>query len=322
MRSLGRIRLWAATPLVVGAVVGLTWWVADPRTLLVLRFSPALLAVAVGAVVGGVVLLAARRGSRRRRWAERLEAHDLRVRHEAEASVRQERVRLLGRLDHELKNPLMAIRLGLSSLREAPPASAEHDRAVEVVESQAGRLTSLLADLRKVADLESRSLDLEQVDLAALLHDVRTVVGATPDGAHRLWRVEVPSAPWPVPTLQADPDLLFLALHNLADNAVKYTRPGDRVELRVSDEGGDEVLVQVADTGAGIPSDEVGAVWEELARASTSRGVPGTGLGLPLVRAVARRHGGRVDLRSRVGEGTAVRIWLPVGGPRQQEATP
>jgi two-component system OmpR family sensor kinase len=120
----------------------------------------------------------------------------------------------------------------------------------------------------------------------------------------------LPQAPWPVPDILGDWDLLFLAIYNLLDNALKFTRPGDTVEVRASEDG-THVIVEVADTGPGIPEEEVPRVWEELYRGQGARGVPGSGLGLALARAIAERHGGRVSLRSRVGQGTVVTMRLP-----------
>ena len=263
----------------------------------------------------GVVVALVRRVRRRADDVRRRHAaeHDLvvaRAQADADEQVHAQQVRLLSRLDHELKNPLMAMRLGLANLR-----ADGSDDALALVEQQAARIGALLSDLRKVADVERRALDVEDVDLAAILDEVRRSVAGRPGAAERTWELVVPRAPWPVPRLRADADLLFLALHNLADNALKYSRPGDRIELRVAEESDTHVRVEVADTGAGIPDDEVAGVWDELARASTSRGIPGTGLGLPLVRTIVRRHGGRVELRSRAGHGTVVSVWLPVAGP-------
>jgi two-component system OmpR family sensor kinase len=70
----------------------------------------------------------------------------------------------------------------------------------------------------------------------------------------------------------------------------------------------------VADTGVGIPPDEIGQVWQELARGRIARSLPGTGIGLALVRVIAARHGGQVAIRSRHGQGTVVSIRLPVPG--------
>jgi two-component system OmpR family sensor kinase len=83
------------------------------------------------------------------------------------------------------------------------------------------------------------------------------------------------------------------------------------VEVRAFEDG-TFVAIEVADTGPGIPEDEEAQVWEELYRGQGARGVPGSGLGLALVRAIVERHGGGVSLRSRAGQGTVVTMRLPV----------
>jgi two-component system OmpR family sensor kinase len=125
--------------------------------------------------------------------------------------------------------------------------------------------------------------------------------------------MNVPRAPWPLPLIDGDRDLIFIALQNLVANAVKFSAPGDTVELRAIEDGS-WVLLEVADTGAGIPEDEIGEVWLELARGRAARSIPGTGIGLALVRVVVTRHGGQAAIRSREGQGTVVSIRLPVQG--------
>jgi two-component system OmpR family sensor kinase len=105
--------------------------------------------------------------------------------------------------------------------------------------------------------------------------------------------------------------LLFLAIHNLLDNALKFTRPGDTIELR-SFEDGSSVVIEVADTGPGIQEDDIPHVWEELYRGQSARGIPGSGLGLALVKAITDRHNGQVSIRSREGQGTVFSIKLPI----------
>ena len=244
-------------------------------------------------------------------WAD---ARETAARNSVEQTLTAERARLLGRIDHELKNPVMATNLALDRLRSAPPGSTEATEALAVIGTQSERFAALLQSLRKITDVEHRELDLESVDLAAILQLVHDEALANQAGASRHWTLALPQAPWPLPRVTADHDLLYLAVHNLVDNAIKYTRPGDRIELRASESGGG-VLVEVADTGAGIPATEVDGVWDELSRASTARGIAGQGLGLALVRSVVQRHGGRVALRSRVGEGTSASLWIPIDGP-------
>jgi two-component system OmpR family sensor kinase len=295
----------------VGLLSALVIWIVTPQTRLVFAVSPALLVVlmtllvAVGCLAWGWLgrMKHALRADGDRRVAETADA--------VEARLGAERGRLLGRIDHELKNPVMATNLALDALRTAPPESPDAAEAVTTLTTQSARLGALLTSLRKIADVEHRELEIEPVALGELLTHVRDDCCVTPAGRQREWSLNLPRAPWPLPTVAGDPDLLYLAFYNLADNAVKYSRPGDRIEIRASEAAGG-VSVEVADTGAGIPADEVPDVFDELSRASTARGVPGQGLGLALVRSVVQRHGGRVSLDSRVGVGTSVALWLPV----------
>ncbi|NIV31269.1 MAG: sensor histidine kinase, partial [Anaerolineae bacterium] len=164
---------------------------------------------------------------------------------------------------------------------------------------------------RKLADLETRSLERASVDVAELLQEAVTLAQEQPEAKARRLSLTLPQAPWPVPDILADWDLLFLATYNLLDNALKFTRPGDTVEVRAFEDR-TYVAIEVADTGPGVPDDEVPRVWEELYRGQGARGIPGSGLGLALVRAIVERHGGQVELRSRVGQGTVVTMRLPV----------
>jgi two-component system OmpR family sensor kinase len=229
---------------------------------------------------------------------------------EARSEAAAERRRFLQRLDHELKNPLTGIRLGLANLAGDPPAAARQD-ALASAEAEVLRLSRLTSDLRKLADLETRPLEHAPVDVAELLEEVVAVTQEQPTAEARKLTLLLPQAPWPVPSIPGDQDLLFLALYNLLDNALKFTRAGDTVEVRAFDDGS-WVVIEVADTGPGIPEDETPRVWDELYRSRGARGIPGSGLGLALVRAIVDRHGGRVTLRSRLGQGTVVRVRLPV----------
>jgi two-component system OmpR family sensor kinase len=242
------------------------------------------------------------------------------------AQVAEERRRFLQRLDHELKNPLTAIRAGLANLANGlatatlrQPFDGAQDKAQDTaqqealasVEAQVLRLSRLTSDLRKLAELEARPLERVPVDVAELLQEAVALAQEQPEAEGRQFTLTLPQAPWPVPDVLGDWDLLFLAIYNLLDNALKFTRPSDTVEVRAS-EGGTFVIIEVADTGPGIPQEELPRVWEELYRGQGARGVPGSGLGLALARAIVERHGGQVTLRSREGQGTVVTMRLPI----------
>jgi two-component system OmpR family sensor kinase len=233
------------------------------------------------------------------------------TRQQATSAAAEERRRFLRRLDHELKNPLTAIRAGLANLTESPSDAARRE-ALASVEAQTLRLSRLSADLRKLAELEVRLVEHSPVDVPALLHEAFSMAQEQPGADKRHLNLSIPQAPWPLPNIQGDPDLLLLAIHNLLDNAMKFSRPGDTLELRAFEDGA-EIVIEVADTGPGIPEDEQPHVWEELYRGLSSRGIPGSGLGLALVRAIAERHNGKVSLRSRLSQGTVFTLRLPAG---------
>ena len=302
---------WAAAIAAVGLISALVVWLMVPQTRVVLAMSPALILAIATALLAGAALAAGRLARGRERLIALGDERVAAAAQEVESRLGAERGRLLGRIDHELKNPVMATNLALDALRAAPAGSPQAADAVGTIATQSARLGALLTSLRKIADVEHRELDIEQVDLGELLTAVRDACSTTPAGVQRQWSLNLPQAPWSLPAIAADPDLLYLALYNLTDNAVKYSRPGDRIEIRAAESDGG-IGVVVADTGAGIPADEVPGVFDELSRASTARGIPGQGLGLALVRSVAGRHGGRVHLDSRMGVGTSVSLWLPV----------
>jgi two-component system OmpR family sensor kinase len=226
------------------------------------------------------------------------------------AQAAEQHRRFLQRLDHELKNPLTAIRAALANVTNGSATSAQQ-QALASVETQVLRLSRLTFDLRKLAELETRPLKRSPVHIAELLQEAVSLAQEQPGANARALTLTLPQAPWPVPDILGDWDFLFLATYNLMDNALKFTRPGDTLEVRASDDGA-FVVIQVADTGPGIPAQELPRVWEELYRGQGARGIPGSGLGLALVRAIVERHGGQVTLRSRTGQGTVVTMRLPV----------
>jgi two-component system OmpR family sensor kinase len=230
---------------------------------------------------------------------------------EIQEQASQDRRRFLQRLDHELKNPLTAIQAGLTNVTYQP-LDEYVTNEVAAVQTQVLRISRLVADLRKIAALEVTPLEKTTVNMAELLTDVVTVMQEQAEAERRRLSLTVPNAPWPLPDIQGDPDLLLLAIHNLLDNAIKFTSPGDTIEVRAFDDGSD-IVIEVADTGPGIPAQETQRVWEELYRGEDARGVPGSGLGLSLVRAIIEKHGGNVALRSKQDQGTVFSLRLHAG---------
>ena len=123
----------------------------------------------------------------------------------------------------------------------------------------------------------------------------------------------IPKVPSPFPTITGDRDLLVLAVYNLVENALKFTCETDSVEIRLLEDGR-AILIEVADSGAGIPAEDVSKIFEELYRGSNARSTEGSGLGLALVHRIISLHGGQIDVRSSQEEprGTVFTIRLPV----------
>ena len=306
-RSTGRaLAGWAAVlgvAVVLTAVSQLLWGGLRLRV----TTSPA---VVIGEVLAAALLIALAVTVGRRRRDAALQRLRLQVQEESRMQHRQ----FLRRLDHELKNPLTAVRAAVADASQsASPAIAVN---LEVVDAQSRRMSRLLTDLRKLAELEAAPLAMEDVDLAETVQDAVTSVieEAAGRGAAVRVRLDLPSVPWPLPHVRGDGDLLYSAVYNIVSNAVKYTPAGGAVEVRGRAEGG-TVTIEVADTGIGVPEREMGLVFRELGRAGNARALPGSGLGLPLVRTIAQRHGGTVGMTSREGVGTRVWLVLLVAGP-------
>jgi len=297
---------WTAAllPLVIGFALAV-YWETQPgsQPVYVLKADRVALAEIFGGIcsliLGGVIFA---RNWLARRDRKNVDAYLVRS--------AQERRQFILRLDHELKNPLTAMRAGLANLGGSPDES-DRQAALTSLETQLLRLSRLSADLRKLTELEQQSLERTSVNVSNILEEMVELIQAKPEACERSLSLSLPQAPWPLPSISADRDLLVLAIYNLLDNAVKYTRPGDRIEVRAS-EVEDHVVIEVADTGPGIPDDEIQNVWDELYRGKGARSLPGSGLGLALIRAVVERHGGKVQLRSRIDQGTIFTINLPI----------
>ena len=213
-------------------------------------------------------------------------------------------------VSHELKTPLAAIRGMAETLRDGALGDAETaDRFVGRILEQCARLQALLEDLLTLSRLESPlgAKEPEPVDLDALASQAVEVI--TPAAVERDVVVETSTI---AETLPGDADALERLLLNLLDNAVKYNRPGGTVYLAIRRDG-DQVVIEVRDTGIGIPAEHLPRIFERFYRVdrARSRGEGGTGLGLAIVKHVAQLHGGRVEVESEPGKGSTFRVLLP-----------
>lgn len=216
-----------------------------------------------------------------------------------------EHSRFLRRLDHELKNPLTTLRAGLRTL-SLTPLDDPQQQIVATMERETLRLSRLVDDLRKLAELEAQPLNLQPFNLEAFIHNLIEIEEERFSNGRRTLTAQLDT---PHPTWVADEDLLALALHNLLDNAYKYTEPGDTIQLSVT--SNHDLHIQLSDSGPGIPPDVQPLIWEELFRAGQNSKITGSGIGLALVKAIIERHNGTVHIHSQPDQGTTISLRLP-----------
>lgn len=216
----------------------------------------------------------------------------------------------LRRLDHELKNPLTIIRLGVSNLKESEELDDQQRASIGRIGEQADRLRRLVIDLRRLAELQAADLETVSVDLADVLTEA-VALAEESTLEMRTVNLSLQQTPWLISTIQGDRELLILAFRNLIDNGLKYTELTNQVDIRGSDDG-QHVIVEIADNGMGIPSQELPHIFENLYRGERARGVQGSGLGLPLVERIIQLHSGTIDVRSRAEKGTVFSVKLPI----------
>ena len=225
----------------------------------------------------------------------------------------QLRRRFVANVSHELKTPLTAIR-GLTEalLDGALEDAANNRRFLGLVDEEARRLSRLIDDLLELSRIETHEavLKLESVDLKALVQAL--LPAFEPELISR--RLTLTTRIDDRARLSADPDRLRQVFINLIDNAIKYNREGGEVTISAKLE--DSVLrVTVADTGIGIPTEDLPRIFERFYRAdkARSRESGGTGLGLSIVKHIVESHDGQVHVESEPGRGSIFSITLPLG---------
>jgi len=215
-------------------------------------------------------------------------------------------------VSHELRTPLTILIGELELALRSRKGAEEYERVLASVLEEVLRLHRIVETLLELSRAESGQLRLEQepVDVGSLVREVAEDVEILARERGLQLSVEVVEGG----VIRGDRLRLRQAVLNVVDNALKYTPAGGNVWLRVRVHGG-TVVVEVTDTGIGIPAEDLPHVFERFYRVEKSRsrssGVDGTGLGLAIVRWIVEAHGGSVEIESRVGQGTCVRLRFP-----------
>src|SRR2546421_6162338 len=229
-----------------------------------------------------------------------------------------ERLRELDRLkdefvslvSHELRTPLTSIR-GYVELMLAEELNDDQRRFLGIVDRNSERLLDLVSDLLFLAQIEAGKLAIEvgSLDLKNVVEECIETAAAAADSRG----VELEASLDRLPKIEGDRVRLHQVLDNLLSNALKFTSSGGRVDVRLT-RAGDMAVLEVADTGLGIPAEEQARLFERFFRSSsaTQNAIPGTGLGLTITKAIVERHGGRIEIESAENAGTTVRVLLPL----------
>jgi two-component system sensor histidine kinase MprB len=225
----------------------------------------------------------------------------------------QERQRqLVADAGHELRTPLTSLRTNIELIGQAADNTERHltdDQRHEImgdVRAQLEELTTLVGDLVELARDEPLSRDPEPLDLADV---VTQAVDRVRLRAQEV-EVEVDLSPWMV---IGEPQLLERAITNLLDNAAKWSPPGGTIHVSLRDGH-----VTIADEGPGIAAEDLPHIFDRFYRSSEARTLPGSGLGLSIVKRAAERHGGTVEVSSPPDGGTVFRLTLPEHRPDDQ----
>jgi len=228
--------------------------------------------------------------------------------------------RFIADASHELKTPLMVLRVGVERTLTNPRTPPENLEALDSTLAEINRMTEMVENLLTLAraDEGRASLAVLPCDLRELLSEATETAGMLAEGAGLQVTTIIPTQ---AVALAVDRNRIRQLLLNLVTNAVKYTPPGGTIALELDDRG-DQVVLVVRDTGVGIAPGDLPHIFDRFWRADPARsrsGQPaGTGLGLAITQWIAEAHGGSINVQSRPGRGTSFTVTLP----RQPDSGP
>ena len=227
------------------------------------------------------------------------------------------RVDFVANASHELRTPLATL-TGFIETLQGPAAEDEpaRQRFLAIMATEADRMRRLIDDLMSLSRIELDKFvrPTQPLDLKGLVAEVGSTLAMRLEGDSRALIIDEPAD---LPRVIADRDQVLQVLYNLISNALKYGRSGSpiRVSLAsVANSPGGSVKVTVADEGDGIAPEHLPRLTERFYRVDSqrSRTLGGTGLGLAIVKHIVERHRGRLEIDSRLGEGTSVSFTLPI----------
>jgi two-component system phosphate regulon sensor histidine kinase PhoR len=220
-----------------------------------------------------------------------------------------------------MRTPLTAIQ-GMTELLATYDIDPARRKEISAsINGEVKRLTSMITEYLDITRLESGATVLRKTPIRIETALKRLVLVLEPVAAQRGIRLLLQVDP-SLPPFLADLELLSRAVENLISNAVKYGPGGTDVTISASN-AGNEIAIQVADRGCGIPEADLSRIFEKFYRVPRVQDadIPGTGLGLALVREIAELHGGRVNVESKVNQGSTFSLRLPITNGVQADST-
>jgi signal transduction histidine kinase len=235
---------------------------------------------------------------------------------EREASAIQKQ--FINMVSHEFRTPLTIIDGNAQIIQKRWDTLAEEQRQkkLRTIRSAVSRLINMMEGVLSSNMLRTGKLEIipEKLDLAQLIYDIAEEQRELTSNVVIEYVLDnLPEQ------LSFDKRVVSLVVSNLISNAIKFSPRGPEIRIKGWIEGG-TILVRVADNGIGIPEKELGHVFERYYRATTSSGIPGTGIGLSLVKDLVELHGGGIEVKSKQGQGTSITFWLPHREERLQAA--
>jgi len=229
------------------------------------------------------------------------------VRSLEETSRRQDRLAAIGRMAasiaHEIRNPLAAMRGSIQMLRSETDSDSSQAELMEIILRESDRLNRIITDFLSYA--RPRSLTQARVDVGDLLHQTFALMRHSPEiSANQSIVEELPGEPL---FAEADEGQLKQVFWNLARNALQAMPQGGTLRATLENNSNNRLRISFTDSGRGMSPDQVEHLFEPF---SSTTG--GTGLGLSIVYQIIRDHGGTINVRSRVGQGTTITVELPV----------
>lgn len=232
----------------------------------------------------------------------------------------QMRREFVANVSHELRTPITSIRSYAETMEDDEDMPMEtRIRFLNVILNESDRMAKIVGDLLTLSRFDAGSIEFsfEEFSFEKSVTDVHNAMAMEASARGHEFSLKMTDD---IPRIIGDRARLEQVIINMVSNAIKYTKEGGNIKITVGSRGG-EVWCTVADNGIGIPEADVDRIFERFYRVdkARSRESGGTGLGLSIANEIVQRHGGRLKVTSKEKKGTRISMYLPIGGPENEQ---